>query len=71
MSADMRRTAIARIEVDRVEQANTSTVYQGLRLALADPKTYIFVYTSSSLSNINPNNPTDVHEYLHDLILWF
>ncbi|KAK2057933.1 hypothetical protein LY76DRAFT_593727 [Colletotrichum caudatum] len=43
MTEDMRRIAVARVEADRVEQPTDSTVWQGLRLALADMKTYIFV----------------------------
>jgi hypothetical protein len=43
MSEDMRRIAVARIQADRVEEATDSTVWQGLRLALTDVKTYIFV----------------------------
>jgi hypothetical protein len=43
MTEDMRRIAIARIQADRVEQHSDSTVWQGLRLALTDVKTYIFV----------------------------
>jgi MFS family permease len=43
MSEDMRRIAVARIQADRVEQCADSTVWQGLRLALSDTKTYIFV----------------------------
>ncbi|KAH7075597.1 major facilitator superfamily domain-containing protein [Paraphoma chrysanthemicola] len=44
MTEDMRRIAIARIQADRVEQATDSTVWQGLRLALTDVKTYIFIF---------------------------
>lgn len=44
MTEDMRRIAVARIEADRVEQPTNSTVWQGLRLALGDPKTYIFIF---------------------------
>ncbi|KAH7361248.1 major facilitator superfamily domain-containing protein [Pyrenochaeta sp. MPI-SDFR-AT-0127] len=44
MTEDMRRIAVARIEADRVEQSRDSTVWQGLRLALSDPKTYIFIF---------------------------
>ncbi|KAH7090540.1 major facilitator superfamily domain-containing protein [Paraphoma chrysanthemicola] len=44
MTEDMRRIAIARIQADRVEQATDSTVWQGLRLALTDIKTYIFIF---------------------------
>lgn len=43
MTEDMRRIAVARIQADRVEQSEDSTVWQGLRLALTDMKTYIFV----------------------------
>ena len=43
MTEDMRRIAVARIQADRVEQSSDSTVWQGLRLALTDIKTYIFV----------------------------
>ena len=43
MSEDMRRIAVARIQADRVEESTDSTVWQGLRLALTDKKTYIFV----------------------------
>lgn len=43
MTEDMRRIAVARIQADRVEQSEDSTVWQGLRLALTDVKTYIFV----------------------------
>ncbi|GKT62384.1 LOW QUALITY PROTEIN: major facilitator superfamily transporter [Colletotrichum tofieldiae] len=42
MTEDMRRIAVARIEADRVEQPTDSSVWQGLRLALTDMKTYIF-----------------------------
>lgn len=40
MTEDMRRIAVARIEADRVEAHTESTVWHGLRLALADIKTY-------------------------------
>lgn len=43
MTEDMRRIAVARIQADRVENSGDSTVWQGLRLALTDPKTYILV----------------------------
>lgn len=45
MTEDMRRIAVARIQADRVEDHAESTVWQGLRLALTDIKTYIFVFT--------------------------
>ncbi|KAK2014194.1 MFS general substrate transporter [Colletotrichum eremochloae] len=44
MTEDMRRIAVARIEADRVERPTDSTVWQGLRLALTDIKTYIFIF---------------------------
>ncbi|KAF6836601.1 major facilitator superfamily transporter [Colletotrichum plurivorum] len=44
MTEEMRRIAVARIEADRVEQATESTVWHGLRLALTDVKTYIFIF---------------------------
>ncbi|CAO2651199.1 Nn.00g094960.m01.CDS01 [Neocucurbitaria sp. VM-36] len=44
MTEDMRRIAVARIQADRVEEATDSTVWQGLRLALTDIKTYIFIF---------------------------
>jgi sugar phosphate permease len=43
MTEEMRKIAVVRIEADRVEKYSESTVWQGLRLALADVKTYIFV----------------------------
>ncbi|XPS72206.1 hypothetical protein M3J09_004372 [Ascochyta lentis] len=44
MTEEMRRVAVARIEADRVEAHTDSTVWQGLRLALTDTKTYIFLF---------------------------
>ncbi|KAF1929416.1 MFS general substrate transporter [Didymella exigua CBS 183.55] len=44
MTEDMRRIAVARIEADRVEAHTESTVWHGLRLALTDVKTYIFIF---------------------------
>ncbi|KAF3052176.1 hypothetical protein E8E11_006435 [Didymella keratinophila] len=44
MTEDMRRIAVARIEADRVEAHTDSTVWHGLRLALTDVKTYIFIF---------------------------
>lgn len=41
MTEDMRKIAVARIEADRVETPTDSTVWQGLRLALTDVKTYV------------------------------
>lgn len=65
MTEDMRRIAIARIQADRVEAPIDSTVWQGLRLALTDIKTYIFVshtllhchllHTSAIKQNTNVN----------------
>jgi MFS family permease len=71
MTEDMRRIAVARIEADRVEAHTDSTVWQGLRLALADVKTYVSArvrgYTMFMLTQ-----PTDIHLYEHfyDIILW-
>ena len=51
MTEEMRRIAVARIQADRVEEPTNSTVWQGLRLALADPKIYCFVcFPYSSLN---------------------
>lgn len=72
MTEDMRRVAMARIQADRVEQATDSTVWQGLRLALTDIKTYIFVRSTPSTPHhhhSNPHYPPDLHEHLHDLQL--
>ncbi|KAF3811021.1 hypothetical protein GCG54_00010357 [Colletotrichum gloeosporioides] len=44
MTEEMRRIAVARIEDDRVEEPTDSTVWHGLRLALTDVKTYIFIF---------------------------
>ncbi|KAJ4991056.1 major facilitator superfamily transporter [Stagonosporopsis vannaccii] len=44
MTEDMRKIAVARIQADRVEAHSESTVWQGLRLALTDVKTYIFIF---------------------------
>jgi MFS family permease len=44
MTEEMRKIAVVRIEADRVEKYSESTVWQGLRLALADVKTYIFIF---------------------------
>lgn len=41
MTEDMRKIAVARIQADRVEAHTESTVWQGLRLALTDVKTYV------------------------------
>lgn len=47
MTEDMRRIAVARIQADRVEEATDSTVWQGLRLALIDIKTYVSPFPST------------------------
>ncbi|KAL6710771.1 hypothetical protein ACN47E_007828 [Coniothyrium glycines] len=44
MTEDMRRIAVARIQADRVEASTDSTVWQGLKLALIDVKTYLFIF---------------------------
>ncbi|TDZ31635.1 MFS transporter prlL [Colletotrichum spinosum] len=46
MTEDMRRLAVARVKADRVEGHAESTVWHGLRLALTDVKTYIFILTN-------------------------
>lgn len=69
MTEDMRRIAVARIEADRVEVYNESTVWQGLRLALTDVKTYIFVSLSQQPS-AHCSRSLDLHEYLHDIVVW-
>ncbi|OLN86261.1 putative transporter C1002.16c-like protein 6 [Colletotrichum chlorophyti] len=51
MTEDMRRIAVARIEADRVEQPTDSTVWQGLRLALTDVKTYIFIFMNICMTS--------------------
>ncbi|KAF3046103.1 hypothetical protein E8E12_011107 [Didymella heteroderae] len=50
MTEDMRRIAVARIEGDRVEAHTESTVWHGLRLALTDIKTYIFIFMNIFLT---------------------
>jgi sugar phosphate permease len=69
MSEDMRRIAIARIQADRVEEATDSTVWQGLRLALTDVKTYIFVRRRHTHLHILANNFSDLYEHLHDILI--
>ncbi|PVH96126.1 MFS general substrate transporter [Periconia macrospinosa] len=51
MTEDMRKIAIARIQADRVEQHTDSTVWQGLRLALTDIKTYIFIFMNICMTS--------------------
>jgi hypothetical protein len=60
MSEDMRKVANARILDDRVENSEKSTVVQGIKLALWDPKTYgflflnIFITSSYGFNNYFP-----------------
>lgn len=70
MTEDMRRIAVARIQADRVEQSEESTVWQGLCLATTDIKTYIFVGASSETYCFNADDFTDLHEHFHDILLW-
>lgn len=43
LTEEMRRIAVTRIQADRVEAHTESTVWQGLRLALTDVKTYVSI----------------------------
>ncbi|KAF2008505.1 MFS general substrate transporter [Aaosphaeria arxii CBS 175.79] len=51
MTEDMRKIAQARIQADRVEETQTTTVWMGLRLALTDPKTYIFIFMNICMTS--------------------
>ncbi|PSN71793.1 MFS general substrate transporter [Corynespora cassiicola Philippines] len=51
MTEEMRRIAVARIQADRVEEPTNSTVWQGLRLALADPKIYCFIFMNICMTS--------------------
>lgn len=44
MTADMRKLAVARILDDRVEVSEGQTVLHGLKLAVTDIKTYLFIF---------------------------
>lgn len=44
MTEDMRKIAVARILDDRVEKSSESSVWHGLKLAVTDVKTFIFIF---------------------------
>jgi hypothetical protein len=51
MTADMRKVAVARILDDRVEATPKSSVFYGLKLAVTDVKTFIFLFMNIFLTS--------------------